>query len=327
VLTGSWGSRSGSSYGWTYFHQGMRLDTATGLYQGRARDYSPSLCRWLQMDPAGYMDGEDLYEAESDNPDDRLDPLGLTNYSTFVGGGTVGTPTSGAIGGGSGVGGGGGNGGGAYAGPGYIDWLYFQLYTSVGNWQMAALEYEKAMAAGYSPFAAPPITVSGTGLRGGTMYAMSDGLGTTAGMNPITGPYFPHFLPPPPLNPKTPDCSTGVCKCRTPILGLPFVPLNNGYLWWGNTGCGQHGSDGLFILPGNGTGNGGPVGGDECTIITQPDGSPLTPQQVSNMRQCMCRAATSGNFYPFVDDCQTKADNCIKTNGGTVPNGEGRYGY
>jgi RHS repeat-associated protein len=81
VLTGSWGSRSGSSYGWTYFHQGMRLDTATGLYQGRARDYSPSLDRWMQEDPIWYKGGMNLYEFERDNPLIRLDPSGKISYT------------------------------------------------------------------------------------------------------------------------------------------------------------------------------------------------------------------------------------------------------
>jgi RHS repeat-associated protein len=96
ILTGSWGSRSDSSYGWTYFHQGMRLDTATGLYQGRARDYGPSLDRWMQEDPISVqrylagatrivarqpspqynMGGSTAYCYLRDNPARFVDPLG-----------------------------------------------------------------------------------------------------------------------------------------------------------------------------------------------------------------------------------------------------------
>jgi RHS repeat-associated protein len=242
VLTGSWGSRSGSSYGWTYFHQGMRLDTATGLYQGRARDYNPSLCRWMQMDPAGYVDGLDLYEDESDNPDDRLDPLGLTNYSTFIGGGSVGTPGYGEIGGGGG-GGGDGSGGGAYGGPAYLDWLYVQVYTSAGNWQMAELFYEKAVAAKYSPVAGLLPNAGGTGSQPGMMYAMGTICATPAAPGtPSTGGNY--------LWPSPAACSA--CKNATPenpYTGFnpysptkdiySFTPAREMYDWGGNNPWGN----------------------------------------------------------------------------------------
>jgi RHS repeat-associated protein len=55
ILAANWTTRSGSSYGWIYLHQGGRFDNATGLYGFRNRDYSPTLGRWLQNDPIGYL--------------------------------------------------------------------------------------------------------------------------------------------------------------------------------------------------------------------------------------------------------------------------------
>jgi RHS repeat-associated protein len=53
ILAPNWTTRSSSNYGWIYLHQGGRLDTATGLYSFRFRDYSPSLGRWVELDPIG----------------------------------------------------------------------------------------------------------------------------------------------------------------------------------------------------------------------------------------------------------------------------------
>jgi RHS repeat-associated protein len=72
-----WSSRGTSLFGWVYLHQGGRYDTASGLYNFRNRDYSPTLGRWLQQDPEGYVDSMNLYEYVSSNPPNRLDPSGL----------------------------------------------------------------------------------------------------------------------------------------------------------------------------------------------------------------------------------------------------------
>ncbi len=78
VLTPSWGSRSSSSYGWLYLHQGGRLDTTSGLYEFRFRWYSPSLARWLQPDPLGFGGGGiDFYLVVGDRPVSAVDPSGL----------------------------------------------------------------------------------------------------------------------------------------------------------------------------------------------------------------------------------------------------------
>lgn len=76
-LTGTWAARTTSSYAWVYLHQGGRQDTSTGLYHFRNRDYSPTLGRWLQQDPAGYVDGGSLYQYVRSGPVDGVDAAGL----------------------------------------------------------------------------------------------------------------------------------------------------------------------------------------------------------------------------------------------------------
>ncbi len=48
---------AGSGHGWQYLHQGGRFDFDSGLYHFRNGDYDPKLGRWLNPDPAGYVDG------------------------------------------------------------------------------------------------------------------------------------------------------------------------------------------------------------------------------------------------------------------------------
>jgi RHS repeat-associated protein len=69
VLTGSWGSRSSSSYAWIYLHQGQRFDGDAGVYWADERVYSPTLGRWLQIDPIGFFSGDNnLVRYVSNNP-------------------------------------------------------------------------------------------------------------------------------------------------------------------------------------------------------------------------------------------------------------------
>ncbi len=70
---------SGSSAMIVYGHQGGRYDSATGLYNFRWRDYSPTLERWDEQDPLGF-DARDsnFYRVEGNNPTNTRDPLGLT---------------------------------------------------------------------------------------------------------------------------------------------------------------------------------------------------------------------------------------------------------
>ena len=57
--------------------QGGFVDSATGLILFQRRLYSPALGRWLQQDPAGYVDGANLYQMEGSNPVNAVDPGGL----------------------------------------------------------------------------------------------------------------------------------------------------------------------------------------------------------------------------------------------------------
>ena len=81
---GAWDTWSqGNEYlAWNYEYQGGRYDVATGLYDFRNRDYSPTLMRWMEQDPAGYpASGENLYNFCGGGPVDNMDPMGLTTYS------------------------------------------------------------------------------------------------------------------------------------------------------------------------------------------------------------------------------------------------------
>jgi RHS repeat-associated protein len=75
------GAHGTSSYGWVYLHQGGRYERysdAAGMYLFRNRDYSPTLGRWLEQDPAGYAgSGPNLYQALGSAPTVYVDPSGL----------------------------------------------------------------------------------------------------------------------------------------------------------------------------------------------------------------------------------------------------------
>jgi RHS repeat-associated protein len=77
VLTGSWGSRSGTLYASRHLHQGGWYDTYTATFQFRNRVYSPTLGRWMQQDPMGYVDGMNLYAYVRSCPIGLRDPSGL----------------------------------------------------------------------------------------------------------------------------------------------------------------------------------------------------------------------------------------------------------
>ncbi len=57
-------------------YQGMTLDSVTGLYYARNRSYSPSLGRWINQDPAGYINGANTYQFVGSDPVNRVDMLG-----------------------------------------------------------------------------------------------------------------------------------------------------------------------------------------------------------------------------------------------------------
>jgi len=60
-------------FGW----QGLRHDPVSFLIDNRGRMYSPKLARFMQRDPAGYVDGGNLYLSRRGNPVMHVDPTGL----------------------------------------------------------------------------------------------------------------------------------------------------------------------------------------------------------------------------------------------------------
>ena len=68
--------RSETAIGNDYLFTGRRLDPESGIYYYRNRYYSPTLGRFLQNDPLGYIDGMNMYEYVRNNPSIYVDPLG-----------------------------------------------------------------------------------------------------------------------------------------------------------------------------------------------------------------------------------------------------------
>ena len=66
--TGAWFERSASFYANPFAWTGQRYDAGVRLYGFFYRTYSPTLGRWLQRDPLGYIDGVNLYQYVQGNP-------------------------------------------------------------------------------------------------------------------------------------------------------------------------------------------------------------------------------------------------------------------
>ncbi|GEM_PF-3022932 len=80
-------ARPVSAYGNPFAWTGQRYDPAVRLYHFWARSYWPTLGRWLQRDPLGYVDGVGLYEYVGGQATEMADPLGLApNPPEAIGG-------------------------------------------------------------------------------------------------------------------------------------------------------------------------------------------------------------------------------------------------
>ncbi|MCP4592281.1 MAG: hypothetical protein GY842_16230 [bacterium] len=83
-------SRLGNPYFFTGRRVDMFPDAAVGLgdvhqiQYNRARSYDLTHGRWLQRDPAGYMDGMNLYQYLRSRPTFLLDPSGMLSNDEFL---------------------------------------------------------------------------------------------------------------------------------------------------------------------------------------------------------------------------------------------------
>jgi RHS repeat-associated protein len=75
VKNSGWSSTT-DSYNWNRLHQGLEYDSAVGWYMNRNRIYSPTMLRFGQQDPMGYINGLDVYLSYAANPINRGDPSG-----------------------------------------------------------------------------------------------------------------------------------------------------------------------------------------------------------------------------------------------------------
>ncbi|MGE4286975.1 MAG: RHS repeat-associated core domain-containing protein, partial [Phycisphaerae bacterium] len=69
-----------SAIGNPYMFTARRLDEESGLYYYRARMYKPEIGRFLQTDPLGYIDTINPYAYCANNPLNRIDPWGLSEW-------------------------------------------------------------------------------------------------------------------------------------------------------------------------------------------------------------------------------------------------------
>jgi RHS repeat-associated protein len=87
VLDAGWNVLATSAFGWVYLHQGDRLDSVSGLYHFRHRDYSPTLGRWTRLDPIRYAAGDvNLYRVVFNAPTVYTDPSGQIIPLLIIGG-------------------------------------------------------------------------------------------------------------------------------------------------------------------------------------------------------------------------------------------------
>ncbi len=68
--------------GWRFQYTGQAAIPQIGLYYYKARFYNPSLGRFMQTDPIGYEDDNNLYVYVGNDPLDRTDPTG--SFAMFI---------------------------------------------------------------------------------------------------------------------------------------------------------------------------------------------------------------------------------------------------
>jgi len=81
ALTASWGTPaagSPSATPWQHFFQGLKFSDVTGLAYVRARDYSATLGRFIELDPIGFNAGDNNWHRfVANGPTGKTDPSGL----------------------------------------------------------------------------------------------------------------------------------------------------------------------------------------------------------------------------------------------------------
>ena len=65
---------------------GRQFDEESGMYHYRARSYDAEAGRFLQQDPAGMIDGANMYAYVGNNPVNGVDPSGKFNIFIFFSG-------------------------------------------------------------------------------------------------------------------------------------------------------------------------------------------------------------------------------------------------
>jgi RHS repeat-associated protein len=87
TLNPNWTHAASPSIPWAVLFRGYFADEGTGLLHARARQYSPTLGRFVSRDPIGYVDGSSLYAAYfvPNYTDPSGENLQLAYYSIMIG--------------------------------------------------------------------------------------------------------------------------------------------------------------------------------------------------------------------------------------------------